>query len=118
MLFAACDRYRYQQLGVDGYHDSCADNLHRELTKIKGLKGLMLIPESAPDPLNLFMNVPVTELGGGEGGGMGIEKPRSKQGDFVVVRAEVDLVVVMSACPMDMNDVNGRVVKDVDFEVI
>jgi uncharacterized protein YcgI (DUF1989 family) len=26
-LFAACDRWRYELLGCDGYHDNCTDNL-------------------------------------------------------------------------------------------
>ena len=26
-LFAACDRWRYQRLGLTGYHDNCTDNL-------------------------------------------------------------------------------------------
>src|SRR5207237_7198208 len=26
-LFAACDRWRYELLGAEGYHDNCTDNL-------------------------------------------------------------------------------------------
>src|SRR3981189_1457264 len=26
-LFAACDRWRYELLGSEGYHDNCTDNL-------------------------------------------------------------------------------------------
>jgi uncharacterized protein YcgI (DUF1989 family) len=26
-LFAACDRWRYERLGHQGYHDNCTDNL-------------------------------------------------------------------------------------------
>jgi uncharacterized protein len=135
MLFAACDRWRYEQLGVKGYHASCADNLRGELGKISGSEGLGMgvgvvglsiggggeqLEErwTMPDPLNLFMNVPVAELRGGEGGGLGIERPRCTRGDFVVLRAEVDVVVVMSACPMDLNEVIGRQCRDVEYEVI
>lgn len=71
-----------------------------------------------PDPLNLFMNVPVTNLGDGQRGETRIEAPRSRKGDLVVLRAEVDLVVVMSACPMDLNEVNGGICRGVEFEVL
>lgn len=114
-LFAACDRHRYAQLGVEGYHDSCADKLHSEIAKLEILGSM---EGWTPDPLNLFMNVPVKELGGGRGGELGIEAPWSRQGEYVVLRAEVDLVVVMSACPMDLNDVNGRVCRGVKFELV
>jgi uncharacterized protein YcgI (DUF1989 family) len=29
MLWAACDKERYRMLGHEGYHDNCADNLHK-----------------------------------------------------------------------------------------
>src|ERR1700693_4594068 len=53
-LFAACDRWRYEQLGGVGYHDNCTDNL------AAALKELGLVPPETPAPLNLFMNIPVT----------------------------------------------------------
>src|SRR6185312_8785707 len=33
-LLPACDRFRYIQLGVKGFHDSCADNLQRALAAL------------------------------------------------------------------------------------
>jgi uncharacterized protein len=36
------------------------------------------------------------------------EEPRSRPGDLVRLRAETDLIVVMSACPQDLVPVNGR----------
>ena len=36
-LIAACDLWRYRTLGVEGYHDNCADNL-RMATKAIGLR--------------------------------------------------------------------------------
>ena len=32
-LIAACDTYRYQMLGCDGYHENCTDNLFNSLDK-------------------------------------------------------------------------------------
>ena len=51
-LLAACDRYRYEQLGCTEYHDNCTDNL------AQGLAELSLTPPDTPSPLNLFMNIP------------------------------------------------------------
>ena len=33
-LLAACDRYRYELLGSDGYHDNCTDNLEAALSGV------------------------------------------------------------------------------------
>lgn len=33
-MIAACDLYRYKTLGVDGYHDNCADNMRLALKAI------------------------------------------------------------------------------------
>ena len=51
-LIAACDRYRYAFLGVEGDHDNCTDNL------FAGMAALGLAPPEVPSPLNLFMNIP------------------------------------------------------------
>ncbi len=56
-LMAACDRYRYEELGCTGYHDNCTDNL------AQGLAELGLTPPETPSPLNLFMNIPWTVEG-------------------------------------------------------
>ena len=51
-LMAACDRWRYGLLGVEGYHDNCADNLSGALAEL-GLQ-----ETHTPSPLNVFMNIP------------------------------------------------------------
>ncbi|MGH7104663.1 MAG: DUF1989 domain-containing protein, partial [Acetobacteraceae bacterium] len=95
-MIAACDRYRYQVLGCQGYHDNCTDNLAAAMTKL-GLS----VPET-PCPLNLFMNVPA-----GAGGALSFEAPVSTPGSHVRLRAEMNAIVVFSACPQDMVPVNG-----------
>ena len=95
-LLAACDRYRYELLGCEGYHDNCTDNL------VAALAELGLTAPETPSPWNLFMNIPV-----GADGGVGFEPPVSKPGDYVALRAEMDCVVAFSACPQDMVPING-----------
>ncbi len=96
-LLAACDIWRYRNLGCTEYHDNCRDNL------FAGMAGLGLTPPECPSPLNLWMNTPVVE-------GLGIEwrAPVSRPGDYVVLRAELDCVVAMSACPQDLVPINGE----------
>jgi uncharacterized protein len=96
MLLAACDNERYGLLGCTGYHDNCTDNLHAAMAAL-GLRA----PET-PSPLNLFMNIPWT--GGGE---LSFDPPTTRPGDHVVLRAELDVVVAMSACPQDILPING-----------
>ena len=96
-LMAACDNYRYVQLGCTEYHDNCTDNLHASMRQIG-----FVAPE-CPSPLNLWMNIPV----GSDGKTQWCE-PLSKPGDYVVLRACMDCVVAMSACPQDILPINGK----------
>lgn len=108
-LIAACDRYRYEQLGCEGHHDSCTDNLAAALGE------LGMTPPETPAPWNMWMNIPVAE-----DGSVSFEPPLSKTGDYVVLRAEIDAVVVFSCCPQDMIPINGAdcVPKDCHFEIL
>jgi uncharacterized protein YcgI (DUF1989 family) len=107
-LIAACDRYRYELLGARD-HDNCTENL-AATTAALGLS----LPET-PCPLNLFMNIPV-----GSGGSLSFEPPVSTPGSFVTLRAEMDAVVVFSACPQDLVPINGRACtpKDAHFAIL
>ena len=102
-LMASCDAERYRQLGFQGRHDSCHDNFEA------ALRDLGIAPPSLPSPLNLFMNVPWSP-----DGSLRYEPPVSRPGDLVRLRAETDLVVIMSACPQDLTPVNGAAQCPVD----
>jgi uncharacterized protein YcgI (DUF1989 family) len=108
-LLAACDRWRYETLGVKGHHDNCTDNL------ADALKELGLKPPETPSPFNLFMNIPVSpELR------VSFEPPVSTPGSYVTLRAELDLVIAFSACPQDLLPINGVACIPVEahFEVL
>ena len=94
-LRAACDPVRYHALGF-AQHASCAENL------VAALAALGLKAPHSPCPLNMFENCPV-----GEGGALVVVPPPVKPGDYVVLEAEIDAVVVFSACPMDVFPTNG-----------
>ena len=55
-----------------------------------------------PGPLNLWMNIPV--IGRGRRRVAAAGQP---PGDHVVLRAELDCIVALSACPQDMVPING-----------
>ena len=95
-LMAACDSERYILLGVTEYHDNCTDNLYA------AIQSLGLTPPVCPCALNLFMNIPWTL-----GGGLSFDPPTTRPGDFVTLRAELDCIVAMSACPQDILPING-----------
>lgn len=65
-----------------------------------------------PDPLNLFMNVAIDHRGGLE-----LRNPTSEKGQYVKLRAETDLIVVMSACPQDMAATNAGMPTDCEFQL-
>ena len=95
-LLAACDRYRYELLDCEGYHDNCTDNL------AAAMAALGLAAPETPSPWNLFMNIPV-----GPDGALSFKAPICGPGDYVLLRAEMDCVVAFSACPQDIVPING-----------
>jgi len=93
-LIAACDRYRYELLQ-------------------RAMAALGLTPPEVPCPLNMWMNIPVRP-----DGSLGFEPTVAKPGDHVLLRAEMDLVAVFSACPMDITPVNGLKPTNAHFQVL
>jgi uncharacterized protein len=106
-LMAACDPERYRLLGAPAGHASCADNYRQALAAV----GIEV--ERVPAPLNLFMNIPWHEDGRLE-----FLPTVARAGDLVELEAVTDVVVVMSACPMDLNPINGRQPADIGIEVL
>jgi uncharacterized protein YcgI (DUF1989 family) len=108
MQYAACDRWRYIELGGPEHadHASCENNLHR------ALEGLSIKLPFTPQPWNLFTNFFINP-----DGTFTIKAPESKPGDYVILRAELDAYVVLSACPQDFNDTCGGNPTDVLAEV-
>ncbi|MFL6605538.1 MAG: DUF1989 domain-containing protein [Steroidobacteraceae bacterium] len=106
-LYSACSLEMYRiQYGVTGYHANCTDNLYA------ALRDLGIQPDSLPTPFNLFMNVEV--VGGGK---LVLAPPRSRPGDSIVLRAEMDLVIALSACPASTCN-GGAPIKPLAFEIL
>ena len=96
MLLSACDVQRYALLGHVGYHKNCADNL-TETAKNFGheLKDI-------PSPFNVFERVEISQMGH-----LSILPPLVEAGQFITLKAAKALLVIMSACPMDIALTNG-----------
>lgn len=106
MLYAACDPARYASLGAAPGHRSCAGNLLEAL----GAYGNALV--MVPQPLNVFMDVRP------ERDGTLISHPASSQaGDFIEFRAELDCLMVLSSCPMDIVPISAGGITPLDITV-
>lgn len=97
MLFPPCSAFLYRHVfGVEG-KTGCREHL-----------ALVLEPygigfDRVTDPFNVFMNTAIDEEGR-----MAIYQPDSGSGDYLELRAEMDLIVAVSACAADVNACNGQ----------
>lgn len=90
--------------GNTEYHPSCFENL------VKSLSAFGIAPDSIPTTLNIFMNVEVQPSGE-----LVIGPPKSRPGDYLVLRAEMDLIVGITACSAELSN-NGSL-KPIDVEL-
>ncbi len=90
--------------GTTGHHPSCFENL------VQAFAPFGIAPDAIPTTLNVFMNVVVQPSGE-----LSILPPRSRAGDYLLLRAEMDLVVGVTACSAELSN-NGSF-KPIDVEV-
>jgi uncharacterized protein YcgI (DUF1989 family) len=105
-LLTPCSPETFEILYEDheGYHPSCLENLTENLQRFG------IVQDDIPTAFNVFMNVDI--LTSGE---LRIGPPLSKPGDFVDLRAEMDLVVGLTACSAEKS--NNHSFKPIDLEV-
>jgi hypothetical protein len=104
-LLTPCSPETFQMIyDVHDYHPSCFENLHKNLAQFG------ITPDMIPTTLNIFMNVVV--LPSGE---LRIDPPPSKAGDFILLRAEMDLIVGATACSAEKS--NNYSFKPIDIEI-
>lgn len=87
-----------------GHHPSCFENLWTNLQPFG------IAPNTIPTTFNIFMNVNI--LPNGE---LRIDPPASQAGDFIDFRAEMDLIVGVTACSAEMS--NNYRFKPIDVEI-
>ncbi|HEC75114.1 MAG TPA: DUF1989 domain-containing protein, partial [Methylophaga aminisulfidivorans] len=91
----ACTPKFYEDSGYFG-HVSCTDNFNRVLAPYG------IAPRAGWPAINLFFN---TEIGAC--GTVFMDEPWSRAGDYVLIRADRDLLCGSSACPDDIDSSNG-----------
>ncbi|RFC64031.1 urea carboxylase-associated family protein [Fulvimarina endophytica] len=95
MLFPACDRGLYERAGLPG-HPNCRDNMLRQLRDA----GVEL--PFVPDPVNLFQrSEPQAD------GRLEVFASDNPPGGNVLLRANQDLLLVVTACSVDFHPTNG-----------
>ncbi|MEP6991561.1 MAG: urea carboxylase-associated family protein [bacterium] len=87
-----------------GHHPSCFENLWRNLAPYG------IAPDTIPTTFNVFMNVVVQPSGE-----LQILPPRSRAGDYLLLRAEMDLIVGVTACSAELS--NNGTFKPIDVEI-
>lgn len=96
MLFPPCSAFLYRHVfGVEG-KTGCREHLATALEP----HGIGF--DRVTDPFNVFMNTAIDD-----GGRMAIYAPRSRAGDYLELRADIELIVAVSACAADVNACNG-----------
>jgi uncharacterized protein YcgI (DUF1989 family) len=86
-------------------HPSCFANL------VEHLAPFGVAPDSIPTTFNVFMNVEV-----GPSGELAIGPPRSRAGDYLLLRAEMELIVGVTACSAELS--NNGAFKPIDVELL
>ncbi|WP_116083453.1 DUF1989 domain-containing protein [Tropicimonas sp. IMCC34011] len=108
-LCPACCAPSYEIFyGHKGYHDNCADNLRAAFDRM-GRR-----PPRIPTPWNLFMETVIRDNDKLE------DNPsRTEPGQYVRLRAEMDCLFAVSACPQDLIVINGTdgVPRDVQLRI-
>jgi uncharacterized protein YcgI (DUF1989 family) len=105
-LLTPCSPEMFKQLyRYEGYHPSCLENLARNLASF-GIQA-----SAIPTTFNIFMNVSV--LVNGE---LKIDPPLSRAGDYILLRAEMDMIVGLTACSAELS--NNGTFKAIDAEVL
>jgi uncharacterized protein YcgI (DUF1989 family) len=86
-----CSRKIYEQFFQMPGHRNCQDNLAEALSPFG------ISEDDVPDVFNAFMNAE-----GFEEGRFDTLEPITKKGDYISMKAEMDILVGVSACPFDL----------------
>ena len=81
-------------------HRTCQDNLAEAIAPYG------LTPDDVPDVFNIWMNVDIDK-----NDRFVVKPPTVKRGDFIELRADMDCLVAVSACPSDRAAVNNFQIK-------
>lgn len=106
MFYPSCDPVMYRRLGGAPDHPNCFDNFW------KAAGAFDWKPPVIPDPVNFFQNTPSNDEGGLE-----VKSALTAASDFVILQAEVDLLLIVTACSQDLAPINGDQCTDLLLEI-
>ena len=89
----------------DEPHPSCFENL------LINLEPYGVRPDDIPTAFNIFMNVQFQQ-----NGKLSVEPPTSKAGDYVIFKAEIDLIVGLTACSAEES--NNYTFKPIQYQIL
>lgn len=105
-LLTPCSQEMFEILYQhQGHHPSCFENLYRAFEPF-GIR-----PDQIGTTFNIFMNVTVSE-----DGEVKVQPPLSRAGDYIELRAEMNLIVGLTSCSAE-NSNNGTF-KPIDYEIL
>jgi hypothetical protein len=105
-LLTPCSRDTFKLLyDFHEYHPSCFENLSKHLAPFG------VTPDMIPTTFNIFMNVVVLPTGE-----LRIDPPPSRPGDYILLRAEMDLIIGVTACSAEKS--NNYSFKPIDVELL
>lgn len=104
---SACRPEMYGFLYDQPEHASCYHNLNVSLAEF----GIQQPHQHYP--FNLFMNTVIDSQGN-----IQVKAPISTAGDYISLRAEMDLIIAISACPCQESDCNGTHCTPIRVEII
>jgi uncharacterized protein YcgI (DUF1989 family) len=105
-LLTPCSKDTFRIIyGDTDPHRGCFGNL------AAALEPYGVQPDAIPVAFNCFMNVPID----GATGSFTVEPPLSKAGDFITFRAEMDLVIGLTACSALQS--NGGSFKPIQYRI-
>jgi hypothetical protein len=105
MLFPPCDAGLYERAGLHK-HPNCRDNL------MKALQGEGITLAFTPDPVDFFQNsLPQPD------GRLEVIASVNPPGGHVILQAECDLLLVVTACSVDHHPTNGGICTEIEVEI-
>jgi uncharacterized protein len=102
-----CSRKLYELRDGDRTHRSCQENLAEAIAP-HGLTG-----DDIVDVFNVFMNVELRP-----DGSFTILPPTARKGDYIDLRAEMNILAAVSACPADRNATNDGRAKPLGITIV
>ena len=105
-LLTPCSKDTFRILYGDEHpHRGCFGNL------AEALQPYGIGPDQIPTAFNIFMNVTID----GEGQ-LAVEPPLSKAGDYIVLEADQDLIIALTACSALQS--NNYTFKPIQYEIV